>query len=99
MQRIDCTYITTPNGTCGAYTASACLTLNSCDECCGSNSNIGASILYWQGKTCVTEYAYGRQKTNIEIYYEPQNHPFSLPSKGNMHNVDCICNWGFKVAL
>lgn len=99
QQKIDRTYITTPNGTCGAYTASARPTLNSCNECCGSNWNIGASLLYWQGKTCATEYAYGKQHVNLEIEYEPQDVPLSLPTKGNIYNVDSQWNYGFKVAI
>lgn len=98
-QKIDRTYITTPNGTCGAYTASARPTLNSCNECCGSNWNIGASLLYWQGKTCGTEYAYRKQQANLEIDFEPQDVPLSLPTKGDIYTVDSQWNWGFKVAL
>lgn len=99
QQKIERTYITTPNGTCGAYTASARPTLNSCNECCGSNWNIGASLLYWQGKTCANEYAYGKQHTNLEIEYEPQDVPLSLPTKGNLYNVDSQWNYGFKVVV
>lgn len=98
QEKIEPTYITTPNGTCGAYTASARPTLNSCNECCESNWNIGASLLYWQGKTCANKYAYGKQHTNLEIEYELQDVPLSLPTKGNLYNVDSQWNYGFKVA-
>lgn len=87
-KRIDRIYITTPNGTCGAYTASARPTLNSCGECCGSNWNIGASLLYWQGGTCGTDYAYGKQNPVLEF-----------PSKGSVKDVHSKWNFGFKVSL
>lgn len=88
IKKIDRIYITTPNGTCGAYTASARPTLNSCNECCGSNWNAGASLLYWQGGTCGTDYAYEKQKPVLEF-----------PVKGRVKDVHCKWNLGFKLAL
>ncbi len=102
QQKLDRTYITTPNGTCGAYTASARPILNSCNQCCGSNWNLGASLLYWQGKTCGTEYAYRRQNTIIN---DPENEAdlingiFSFPIKGDISNVASKWNSGFQIAL
>lgn len=87
-RRINRMYITTPNGTCGAYTASARPTLNSCNQCCGSNWNLGFSLLYWQANTCGTDYAYSKQNPALQF-----------PYKGNLSDVHSKWNWGYKVAL
>lgn len=87
-RRINRMYITTPNGTCGAYTASARPTLNSCNQCCGSNWNLGFSLLYWQASTCGTDFAYGKQNPVV-----------SFPVKGSVRDVHSKWNWGYKVSL
>ena len=87
-KRLNRMYITTPNGTCGAYTASARPTLNSCNQCCGSNWNLGLSLLYWQAGTCGTDFAYGKQ-----------NPVTSFPAKGSVRDVHSKWNWGYKVSL
>lgn len=87
-RRLDRIYITTPNGTCGAYLASARPVLNSCNECCGSNWNVGAALLYWQGTTCGSDYAYGKPAPVT-----------NFPIKGTIRDVHGDWNWGFKVNL
>lgn len=87
-RRINRMYITTPNGTCGAYTASARPTLNSCNQCCGSNWNLGFSLLYWQASTCGTDFAYGKQNPVV-----------SFPAKGSVRDVHSKWNWGYKISL
>lgn len=87
-RKLDNTYITTPNGTCGAYTALARPIINSCNECCGSNWFAGASLLYWNAVSCENNYAYRRTP------------PAVGPSvRGIGHDVHFDWNFGYRVLL
>ena len=87
-RKLDNTYITTPNGTCGAYTALARPIINSCNECCGSNWFAGASLLYWNAVSCESNYAYRRTPPGVG------------PSiKATAHDVHFDWNFGYKILL
>lgn len=87
-RKLDNTYITTPNGTCGAYTALARPIINSCNECCGSNWFAGASLLYWNAVSCENNYAYRRTPPGV-----------GLSVKGTGHDVHFDWNFGYRILL